>query len=88
MTYYVYILECRDGTLYTGYTTNVSLRVRAHNGEVSGGARYTSGRRPVKLVYVEPCATVTAAKQREYAIKQLPTRAKKILITTNPYKPL
>ena len=85
MTYYVYILECRDGTLYTGYTTNLEERVRAHNGEIAGGARYTSGRRPVCIRYVETYEHVTAAKQREYAIKQLTTTAKRTLISTNPH---
>ena len=85
MTYYVYIVECRDGTLYTGYTTNLEERVRAHNGEIAGGARYTSGRRPVLVRYVESYQQVTAAKQREYAIKQLTSTAKRALISTNPH---
>jgi len=88
MTFYVYIVECQDGTLYTGYTTNLSDRIRAHNGEIAGGARYTSGRRPVVLRYVETYDVSTLAKQREYTIKQLTTPQKRTLITTNPYHPV
>ena len=49
---YTYIVECADGTLYTGWTTNVQKRVKAHNEEKSG-AKYTKAKRPVKLVYYQ-----------------------------------
>jgi putative endonuclease len=72
--HFVYIVRCGDGTLYTGYTTNVDQRVEIHN---SGkGAKYTAGRRPVELVYIERCKTVGAALKREHALKRL-TRAEK-----------
>ena len=74
--HYVYILRCADGSLYTGYTTDLSARVRTHNGEGTGGAKYTRSRRPVVLVYFEKCEDKSAALRRECAIKRL-TRAEK-----------
>lgn len=69
MTAYVYILRCKDGSLYTGWTNNLEKRIEAHN---SGkGAKYTKGRRPVTLVYSESLTTKEEALKREYAIKQL-----------------
>ena len=73
---YTYIVECADGTLYTGWTTNVQKRVKAHNEEKSG-AKYTKAKRPVKLVYYEGYETKEEAMRREYAIKQL-TRKQKL----------
>jgi putative endonuclease len=71
----VYILQCADGTLYTGWTTDLERRLQAHN---SGqGARYTCGRRPVHLVYQEEQPTRSAAQRREVAIRHLP-RARKL----------
>jgi putative endonuclease len=65
----VYILQCADGTLYTGWTTDLERRFQAHN---SGrGARYTRGRRPVRLVYHEEQPTRSAAQRREAAIRRL-----------------
>jgi len=66
--HYVYIVQCSDGSFYTGYTTDVQRRVAEHNdGE---GAKYTRGRRPVTLVHVESFDDRSSAMQREYAIKQ------------------
>ena len=65
----VYILQCADGTLYTGWTTDLERRLRAHN---SGqGAKYTRGRRPVSLAYWEEQPTRSAAQKREAAILRL-----------------
>lgn len=73
--WFVYILRCADGTLYTGATDDVARRVAVHN---SGkGAKYTRGRCPVEVVYTEECDSFSAALKREYAIKQL-TRAQKL----------
>lgn len=69
--WYVYMLRCADGTLYTGITTDVVRRVAEHNGEKGTGARYTRSRRPVTLVYMEPADNRGAAMRREAAIKQL-----------------
>jgi len=76
--HYVYIVRCVDGSLYTGYARDPKARVRAHN---SGrGAKYTAGRRPVRLVYSEKCASLSAALKREYALKQLPRQQKQTLV--------
>lgn len=76
--HFVYIVECNDGTFYTGYTTDVDRRVAEHN--EGTGAKYTCGRRPVELVHVESFDTQSGAMQREYAIKQLDRSAKERLI--------
>lgn len=80
---YTYIVECADGTLYTGWTTNVQKRVKAHNEEKSG-AKYTKAKRPVKLVYYEGYETKKEAMRREYAIKQLTRKQKLELIHLDP----
>lgn len=78
---YIYILKCSDGTLYTGYTNNISKRILAHN---SGkGAKYTRGRRPVKLVYSEKYLSKKNALKREYEIKQLSRKEKIKLIKSS-----
>ena len=75
--YFVYILCCADGSLYTGCAKNVDERVKKHN---SGkGARYTAGRLPVKLMYFEEQPDKGSALRREAAIKKL-TREQKLLI--------
>ena len=72
--HYVYVIECADGSLYTGYTTDVARRVAEH--DAGDGAKYTRGRTPVELVHVESFASRSAAMSREYEIKQL-SRAEK-----------
>jgi len=69
MTCYCYILECSDGTYYTGWTTDPERRVKQHNKGI--GAKYTSTRRPVKLVYLEQQPNRTDAMKRELAIKRM-----------------
>lgn len=68
--HYVYVVKCRDGSLYTGYTTDVNRRIWEHN-HSSKGAKYTRSRRPVTLVYSESYSTRSEAMKREYAIKHL-----------------
>ena len=70
MSYFVYILQCSDDTLYTGITTDIKRRVDEHNGSTKG-AKYTKLRRPVKLVYSEDSEDRSSASKREYAIKKL-----------------
>lgn len=70
MAFFVYMLECSDGTLYTGFTNDVEKRLHAHN-HLGSGARYTRSRRPVKLVYTEECETSRDARRREHEIKRL-----------------
>ncbi len=72
----VYIVECSDKTLYCGWTNNLEKRLREHN-EGERGAKYTRGRRPVKLVYQETCLTRSDALKREKEIKML-TRSQKL----------
>lgn len=75
---YIYILECADRTLYTGWTKDLDKRIREHN--AGKGAKYTRSRRPVKLVYYEIFDTKGEAMSREYAIKQLSRQEKIKLI--------
>ena len=79
MSAFVYIVECRDGTFYTGWTNDLDKRLVAHND--GSGAKYTRGRGPVKLVYSEECASKEAALSRELAIKRLDRGGKLQLIT-------
>jgi len=75
--YYVYILMCADGTLYTGITTELVRRVDEHNGSEKG-AKYTRVRRPVSLVYSEEYPDRSSASKREYEIKKKMSRAQKL----------
>ena len=78
MSWYVYMLRCRDGSLYTGYTDDVQRRLHVHN---SGkGAKYTRSRLPVILVYQEELPDKSAALKREIAIKQMRKPEKESLI--------
>ncbi len=74
-----YILDCSDGTFYTGWAIDAERRLKVHN--AGRGARYTRARRPVKLVYVEPQPDRTTAMKRESAIKRLPRAKKRELIS-------
>ncbi|EKU46144.1 GIY-YIG nuclease family protein [Staphylococcus massiliensis] len=76
--HFVYILKCKDESLYTGYTVDVEKRVAKHNAGL--GAKYTKIRRPVRLVYQESYTSKSEALKREYAIKQLSRRDKLNLI--------
>ena len=78
MRWVVYVLRCRDGSLYTGITNDLSKRLAAHR--AGTGARYTRARLPVRLVYREARATRGAALRREAAIKRLPRTAKLALL--------
>lgn len=73
--WYLYILHCGDGTLYTGITDNVPRRVAAHS--AGKGAKYTRGRGPFVLAYLEELPSRSAALRREWAVKRLP-RAEKL----------
>lgn len=75
------MVECRDGSLYTGWTTDLEARVAAHN--EGTGARYTRSRRPVRLVYWEEAPDRGAALRREAALKRLPRSAKLALVKRN-----
>lgn len=76
--WFLYILRCKDGSLYTGITTDVAKRLEAHR---SGkGAKYTRGRGPLELLYQEECGTHSQALKREYAVKNLTRQEKEQLI--------
>lgn len=79
--WYVYMVRCNDGSLYTGIATDVSRRVSEHNNSDSLGAKYTRARRPVTLVYQETVASRSEAGQREYALRKLTKGQKEGLIT-------
>jgi putative endonuclease len=74
-THYIYIIQCADGTLYTGWTTDLESRMEAHNR--GAGAKYTRGRSPVRLIHSEVFETKGEALRRENQIKKL-TRAGKM----------
>ena len=75
--HYIYLVRCSDDSLYCGWTTDLKRRIDAHNGHISGGAKYTRGRRPVTVVYAESFHQKQEAQRREYAIKRM-TKTKKL----------
>lgn len=81
----VYILQCRDGTLYTGITDRLEHRIKAHN--AGKGAKYTRGRGPVTLLWQEPCADHSHALRREIEIKRLSRTEKWKIIGEYDKKP-
>lgn len=83
--FYVYILLCKDTTLYVGSTNNLEKRLKEHNTS-KNGAHYTKIRRPVTLKYHELCETYAQARAREGAIKRLTKEKKLLLITSNVQK--
>ncbi|KKE77574.1 GIY-YIG nuclease family protein [Oceanobacillus caeni] len=76
--HFVYMLRCKDNSLYTGYTNNLENRLKAHRD--GKGAKYTRGRGPFQVVYIEKIATKEEALKREYEIKQLKRKEKLLLI--------
>ena len=76
--WFLYILRCGDGTLYTGITTDVAARFAQH--QAGKGAKYTRGRGPLEVVYTEECGDHSAALKRELAIKALPREEKDKLL--------
>ncbi len=77
----LYVLKCRDNTLYTGITLDVSRRVQQHN---SGTAsRYTRSRLPVMLIFSEPCRSRSQALKKEYAMKRLSRKKKEEYLRDN-----
>ena len=76
----IYILECRDGSLYCGITNNIEKRLKQHKGEIKGGAKYTRSHWPCQLVYKEKSASRSQASQRETIIKKMSKDEKQALI--------
>ena len=83
--HFIYIVECSDGTLYTGWTNDLDHRITAHN--MGAGAKYTRSRRPVKLVYRESFETQSEALRREAEIKKMSRTQKLLLIREAGKKP-
>ena len=83
---YTYILRCADGTYYTGWTTDLEQRLKAHN--QGTGAKYTRARRPVSLAYAELHETKSEAMKREAAIKKLSRKEKEALTASFSGTPL
>jgi putative endonuclease len=79
--FWVYILECSDGTLYTGYTVDLELRLKAHRD--GKGSKYTRSRLPIRLVYSEALDNRSLALSREVEIKRMPRRDKLQLVGLN-----
>jgi len=76
--FFVYIARCSDGSLYTGYTSDLEMREKQHN--EGKGARYTRGRGPVKIVYSERFQNKSNAMKREYQIKKMKREEKERLV--------
>ena len=81
MSWFVYMVRCADSSFYTGITKDIDKRVAEHNNHITG-AKYTRGRRPVKLVYSETSESRSSASKREHVIKQLP-RSEKAALALN-----
>lgn len=77
--WYIYIVECPDKTLYTGITTHIDKRIKAHN-SANEGAKYTRGRRPVKIVYLSEIKNRSDSLKEEARIKKLSKKEKLKLI--------
>ena len=78
MSFFCYMVECADGTFYTGRSTDPERRVKVHN--AGRGAKYTRMRRPVKLIYLEELPDKSSALKRERAIKKLSRKSKEALV--------
>ena len=78
MSSYVYVLRCGDGSLYTGWTTDLKQRLAAH--QSGKGAKYTKGRLPIEMVYFEEMSDKSAALKRENELKKLKKAEKELLI--------
>lgn len=83
---WVYMLRCRDGSLYTGWSTDVERRVASHR--AGSASKYTASRLPVELVYVAPMADAAAARREEARIKSLDRAAKMALLARSPDRPV
>lgn len=78
--YFTYIIQCSDKTYYTGVTNDLKKRVKAHNGELRNGAKYTKTRRPVTLMYYEEFKTKSDALKEEYILRHRTRQEKEVLI--------
>ena len=74
--WYMYVVLCFDNSFYCGITTNLERRLKQHNGELKGGAKYTRSRRPCKCIYTEACLNRSDASKREATFKKLSRKEK------------
>ena len=81
--WYMYVLICADNSLYCGITTNLKRRLKQHNGELKGGAKYTRGRSPCRFVYIKKAMNRSIASKLEYQFKQLSRKNKIDLINSS-----
>lgn len=79
MEYYVYMVKCANGAFYTGITNDLDRRLRQHNGDIPGGAKYTNANRPVVLVFSQKVSSKSQALTKEYELKQLSHQEKQLL---------
>lgn len=80
MKWYMYVILCFDKSFYCGITTNLEKRLKQHNGEIKGGAKYTRSRRPCKYIYVESACNRSDASKKEAAFKKLSRKKKEVYI--------
>ena len=81
MSWCVYVIVCFDNSFYCGITTNIERRLKQHNGDLSGGAKYTRSRRPCRLVYKEKAENRSTASKKEYWFKKLTRKQKEKYIS-------
>ena len=79
--WYIYVVVCCDNSFYCGITTNLERRLKQHNGETKGGAKYTRGRRPCRFVYIKKAPDRSDASKKEYNFKQLSRKKKEMFIS-------
>ena len=84
MKWYMYVLLCYDNSFYCGITTDLTRRLKQHNGVISGGAKYTRGRRPCRYVYTEKATNRSVASKLEYQFKKLNRSKKELYINYTP----
>ena len=82
--WYIYVLLCNDNSFYCGITKDVNKRLRQHNGIIKGGAKYTRGRRPCKVIYTKKASDRSEASKKEYAFKKLSRREKEKFLQYQP----
>ena len=82
--YYVYILRCKDGTLYTGFTTDWRRRFKEHSGDAAGGDKYTLSHPPLRVERVWQTSTRASAMRLEYAVKKHLTHTQKEALLVSP----
>ena len=79
--WYMYVLLCSDNSFYCGITTNLERRLKQHNGEIKGGAKYTRGKRPCRIVYTKKAMNRSIASKEEYAFKKLNRKQKEYYLS-------